>query len=402
MDAINVEPGSFPVSGIDPFSDDYLLNPYPYHDEMRALGPLVWLEKWNIWAVARHAEAQTILNDWRTFCSGAGVGLTNFKTDEFWRPPSPLLETDPPHHTTNRTVMNRVVSPANLKKLREGFEIAADALLDRVLHAGELDGVTDIAQPYVLKVFPDAVGLAPDDRIKLLAYGEMVFNALGPRNWVFEESFREAASVSEWVLSACRRENLSPEGLGRMVYEGVDSGEISEETALLMVRAILSAGLDTTVHAIGNILLAFAKHPKEWEKLKADPTRARASLEEVLRYESPFQCIFRTTAKPVDFAGQSMPENQKILVLLGSANRDPSKWENPTEFNLDRKTQGHLIFGTGIHGCIGQMISRLEMEVLLVAMARRVDRIDLLGEPKHKPNNTLRGLSTLPVRLISK
>jgi len=135
---------------------------------------------------------------------------------------------------------------------------------------------------------------------------------------------READAVRGWIMQRCERDALSPSGLGREVYAGVDAGEISADEAILLVRSLLSAGVDTTVDAIGSILLCFGKHPAEWEKLRNDPSRARSAIEEVLRYESPFQTFFRTTTCDVSLAGQKIEKNQKIMVSIGSANRDPA------------------------------------------------------------------------------
>jgi cytochrome P450 len=389
----------YPISDIDPFSRDYLREPYPFHAQLRDAGPVVWLAKWDSWAVARFAEVAAVLRDPKTFCSSAGVGAVNFNIERPWRPPSLLLEADPPDHTRRRTVMGRVLSVPNLRRLKDGFERAANALIDRTAARENVDGVADIAQAYVLEVFPDAVGLAPDGRENLLAYGNMVFNSFGPRNDVFLESTEEADAVRDWIMQRCERDALSPSGLGREVYAGVDAGEISADEAILLVRSLLSAGVDTTVDAIGSILLCFGKHPSEWEKLRKNPSRARSAIEEVLRYESPFQTFFRTTACDVSLAGQRIAKNQKIMVSIGSANRDPAKWENPTSFDIDRKVAGHMAFGAGIHGCVGQMISRLEAEVFLTALAKRIDNIAITGDPVWKVNNTLRGLASLPLTL---
>jgi len=394
-----VAEAGYPVSDIDPFSRDYLREPYPFHAQLREAGPVVWLSKWDSWAVARFAEVAAVLRDPTTFCSGAGVGVVNFNIEQPWRPPSLLLEADPPHHTRRRTVMGRVLSVPNLRKLKDGFERAANALIDRIAARKNVDGVVEIAQAYVLQVFPDAVGLAPDGRENLLAYGNMVFNGFGPRNDVFLESTEEADAVRGWIMQRCERDALSPSGLGREVYAGVDAGEISADEAILLVRSLLSAGVDTTVDAIGSILLCFGKHPAEWEKLRNDPSRARSAIEEVLRYESPFQTFFRTTTCDVSLAGQKIEKNQKIMVSIGSANRDPARWKDPATFDLDRKVAGQIAFGAGIHGCVGQMISRLEADVFLTALAKRVAKIAITGDPVWKVNNTLRGLSSLPLTL---
>jgi hypothetical protein len=174
---------------------------------------------------------------------------------------------------------------------------------------------------------------------------------------------------------------------------------VSEEEAGLLVRSFLTAGVDTTVNGLGNALLCFVRCPDQWAALRADPARAKPAFEEALRHESPVQTFFRTTTRPAELAGVGLPEGQKVLCFLAAANRDPAKWENPATFDIARRASGHLGFGTGIHGCVGQAVARMEAECLLGALARRVKRIAPAGEPVRRLNNTLRGLSSLPVRV---
>ncbi len=387
------------VSDLDIFTHDNIRDPYGWHATLREAAPLVWLSKYDVWAAGRYTEVHGVLSDWQTYCSSAGVGLANFHHEEPWRPPSLLLEADPPDHTRRRNVTGRVMSHANLRKLRAGFARDATALVDRLLGAGEIDGVADIAKSFVLKVFPDAIGIGPDGREKLLLYGNMIFNAFGPRNDICEESMIEAAPVSEYVMRCCTREELSPDGLGAEVYTAADAGEISDHEALFIVRSFLGAGLDSTVDAIGNILNCFATYPAEWDKLRRNPSGVRGAIEEVVRFDSPFQGLFRTTTREVELCGMTVAADQKILVSPGAANRDPRKWDDPDTFDVERDAAGHLGFGFGIHECVGQVIARLETEALFTEMAGRVERIESAGPASRRLNNTLHGFERLPLVL---
>src|ERR1700761_7333795 len=133
-----------PVFSVDPFSRAFLENPYPHHEAMREAGPVVWLEHYGIWAMARHQEVRDALTDWQTYCSGAGVGLSDFRKEPPWRPPSIILEADPPLHTRTRAVLTRILSPAAINALRETFAREAEALVDRLLEKREFDGIAGI------------------------------------------------------------------------------------------------------------------------------------------------------------------------------------------------------------------------------------------------------------------
>src|SRR5215467_13649628 len=323
---------SFPRSAIDPFSREFLANPYPFHEQLREAGPAVWLERYGIWAMARHEEVRSSLMDWETFCSSAGVGLSDFRKETPWRPPSLILEADPPLHTRTRAVLTRILSAAAMKKLWATFEADAVQLIDRLIERRAFDAVKDLAEVYPLKVFPDAVGLDEDGRENLLPYGNMAFNAFGPRNELFAEAMANAGPVTSWIASKCQRSALAPGGLGAQIYSAVDAGDLTEAEASLLVRSFLTAGLDTTVVGLGNALFCFAQHPQQWQRLRQDPSLARAAFEEVFRFESPVQTFFRTTTRPVEVAGTRLREGEKVLLFLAAANRDARRWEDPDRF----------------------------------------------------------------------
>ena len=179
-----------------------------------------------------------------------------------------------------------------------------------------------------------------------------------------------------------------------------DTGELSADEAPRLVRAFLSAGLDTTVSALGNAIYLLGLFPDQWEMVRFDSSLARSAFEEAMRFESPFQMLFRTTTREVELGGQSIAANEKILVSLAAANRDPRHWQEPNRFDVKRRAPGNMAMGTGIHGCVGQVVARLEGELVLTALARKVERIEIVGQPERLLNNTLRGLKSLSVRIV--
>src|SRR5579871_2465561 len=389
-----------PSTSVDPFSHAFLDNPYPHHEAMREAAPAVWLERYGIWAMARHQEVRDALTDHQTYCSGAGVGLSDFRKETPWRPPSIILEADPPLHTRTRAVLTRILSPAAINVLRERLTKEAEALADRLLDKGEFDGVADLAEPYPLKVFPDSVGISEDGRENLMPYGNMVFNGFGPRNDLFNKAMECAGPVRDWIMSKCSRAALAPDGLGMQIFHAVDSGELTEDEAGMLVRSFLSAGIDTTVYGLGNTLYCMARYGEQWQALRKNPGLVRNAFEEVLRFEAPLQTFFRTTTRPVEVGGVQLGDGEKVLLFYAAANRDPRRWERPDVFDVSRRAAGHMTFGTGIHGCVGQAVARLETEAILAALLKRVVSFELTAEPKRRLNNTLRGFDTLPLRVV--
>ncbi|MGW0712141.1 cytochrome P450 [Streptomyces sp. NPDC002643] len=243
------------------------------------------------------------------------------------------------------------------------------------------------------------MGLGPDGRENLLPYGTMAFNSFGPPGDLAAADTHRVAELSAWVNAQCRREALTEGGFGARVWEAADRGEVTYEQAPLIVRSLLTAGVDTTVHGLAGCLYAFATHPEEWQRLCRRPEMARAAFDEAVRWQSPVQTFFRTATTEVTVAGTVIPADTKILMFLGAANRDPNRWRDPDRFDLTRDPSGHVGFGMGIHQCVGQHLARLEAEALLTALARRVERIELTAAPRRHPNNTLRSWTSLPLRV---
>jgi cytochrome P450 len=229
----------------------------------------------------------------------------------------------------------------------------------------------------------------------------MIFNSFGPRNERLQKSAELVQPVTAWIMAHCQRENLKPGGFGDLIYQAADAGEITHEEAPLLVRSFLSAGVDTTVNGIGNAILCMANHPEQYAQLYADQTLARPAFEETLRFESSVQTFFRTTSIDTQLCGVQIPKESKVVLFLAAANRDERQWQDPDSFDIQRRPAGHMAFGSGIHGCVGQVVARLEGEVVLTALAKRVSRIELIGQPQRRLNNTLRALASMPVRLIS-
>ena len=390
-------PAGVPHTSIDPFSLDFLRDPHPAHEALREAGPVVWLDKYSAYAAARHAEVRQILGDPATFCSSRGVGLSDFQREKPWRPPSVVLERDPPEHDRARSLLNRALSATVMRSLRARFAEAASELAEELARKVSFDAVADCAEVYPMMVLPDAIGLSCEGREHLLPYAATVFNMFGPDNELRRAAIAQMAPHVEWISSQCKREALSDNGIGATIHAGADAGEVTRQEAELLVRSLLSAGFDTTVHGLGVAIRQLALNPDQFAALRADPSKARAAFEEAVRLETPVQTFFRTTTREVELGGATIPEGEKMLMLLGAANRDPRKWPHPDRYDIDRPTAGHVGFGAGVHMCVGQLLARLEGETLLGTFARVFARIGPDGEPTPLLNNTLRGWTRLPV-----
>ncbi|XSC47473.1 cytochrome P450 [Bradyrhizobium sp. RDT10] len=390
-----------PVVDVDPFSLAYLNDPHPYHARLREAGPVFRFKDYDAWGVARHREVASCMQDWETFISGAGVGLADLrKVSNIVIDTRLTLEIDPPEHGKYRSVFTRILNPGLARNLREEFTRKADDLAEELVERGTFDAAKDLAAAFPQKVFPDAIGLRPDGRENLWTWSDAVFNSWGPDNELQRESARRGLEAREWIRESCSRDMLSPDGMGMKIYEAADRGDVEPDDAPFLVRPFLTAGLDTTMAGLGAAMLGLVTHPDQWALLHESPGLARQAFEEAVRWESPVQAFFRTTSRPITIGEVTLPADAKVLMLMGAANRDPAHWTHPERYDIMRKTTGHLGFGLGIHACVGQMIARLEGEVLLNALAKRIASIEMIGTPKFKPNNTTRALASMPVRVV--
>jgi len=322
--AVNGSP-HIPHLDVDPFSIEFFADPYPTHERLRDTGPVVYLDKWNVFGVARYAEVHAVLNDPATFCSGRGVGLSDFAKEKPWRPQSIILEADPPAHTRTRAVLNQVLSATVLKPLRERFAAAAAAKVDELLALKSFDAVADLAEAFPMSIFPDAMGLKQEGRENLLPYAGLVFNAFGPPNQLRQDAIDRSAPHQAYVAAQCQRENLAPEGFGGCIHARVDTGEITEAEAPLLVRSLLSAGIDTTVNGIGAAVYCLARFPDQLTRLRQDPTLAqrvrgsgplRESGADLLPHDDPRRRDIRTShrrgRKGPDVLGRRQPRSQAM------------------------------------------------------------------------------------------
>lgn len=196
------------------------------------------------------------------------------------------------------------------------------------------------------------------------------------------------------------REALRPGSWGAAIYDAADRGQITHEDAGRMMGSFVVAGIDTTVNGISSAIWLLARHPEQWQALRADPTLAKSAFEESLRIESPVQAFARGVTRDTEIGGAPVAAGDRVVILYGSANRDDRKYERPDEFDVTRNPLDHVAFGYGIHVCLGAGLSRIEVPAILESLARSVERIELAGEPRRHLNNVIRGLESLPVAVF--
>jgi cytochrome P450 len=386
-----------PVSDLDLWSDAVLADPYPAYRVLRDAGAAVRLRRHPVWVVARYADVRAVLADDTTFSSASGVGMDDRMNA---LQAGTVLASDDPQHAALRAVLTEKLAPRALAKLRTHIAERADSLVGDVVEQGTFDGVRDLAARLPVDVVADLIGLPVQGREVLLPGADAMFASMGPMDERLEARVPEIMAYQRYIGEMTSREKLTPGSWGAAILDAVDEGRIAPDAAVPLMTAYLVASMDTTVHALGNYLWLLAADPGLWRLLKADPSLIGSGFEESLRLESPAQNFTRVTTRAVEVGGEPLPAGARVVVSFASANRDERHYPDPDHFDIRRGPLHHLAFGYAIHGCAGQGLARIEAQALIAALLRRVDRLELAGEPVRHLNPTIRGLAQLPVSVV--
>ncbi|NTH16727.1 cytochrome P450 [Agrobacterium rhizogenes] len=385
-----------PSSSDDPFSLEAIAAGPKFVVDLCEPAPILWLEKYGAYCTGRHEVTQKVLRDWKTFTSTVKA----FGPREHI--PNILVAEDPPEHSAHRDPIMKLFSPVALAKYEDYFDRCADLLATELVRRGRVDGFSDVAAGYVLKVFPDILGLKTVDRHRLLEFGDLAFNSTMPANDLYRDCKARSGDVLEWFNKQCLREAVTTDGLASEIYALGDDGAVTAEVAYLLVRGIFTGGFDTTVLSIASGLKAFADNPDQWDMVRADPSLIKSAFEEVIRIDPPSRFLGRGVTEDTELAGVSLKKGDRIACFLGASGRDPRKWENPDRFDITRKgVMGHTSFGFGLHSCLGQALARMEFKAIMTALSKHVGRIELDGLPVRNLNNQASGWKSLPLRLIA-
>jgi cytochrome P450 len=369
--------------------------PYPYR-RLREAGPVVYLERFDLFAVARFAEVRHVLGNWESF-SSADVPL-NRQFNEYMS--ASILRADPPQHDVLRGVLAEKLARPALRALAAGIEQRAHEIVDGLVAKGSFDAVRNLARRFPVEIVGDLIGLPAAGRESLLPFLDISFNCFGPDNDRTRESLPQLGKLVDYVVANATRETLAEGSMGRAVYDAADAGVISPEHARALLMAYVTGGMDTTVHSLGHCVWLLGRHPEHWQLLREDPALIPQAFREILRFESPIQAFGRTVRSDWTVEDVTVPAGSRLAILYGCANRDERNWPDADVFDITRDNLEHLSFGYGLHGCAGQALARLEGEAVLRALVDTVAQIKT-GEPMRHYNNVLRGLESLPVTVVA-
>ena len=388
----------------NPLSPSVYTDPYPTYERLRDKDPVHWSPLLDSWVFSRYKHVDSILRDHKRFSNDTRKRGNPSHIDESFdlnNQPSMLFR-DPPDHTRLRALVSRAFTPAVIEGLAGHIRTIADDLLDQIDDPSGFDLMEAIAAPLPVIVIAELLGVPIEDRPQFQICSRHRARGLEPNitdreRRLVTESGQELDAYFLKIIEQ-RRQEPQDDLISGLVAAEEAGDKLSQAELLAMLRLLLIAGNETTTKLIGNGMLALLRNPEQMEALRQSPDLMSSAIEELLRFDAPVQLDVRVALEDVEFDGREVKKGQGIMVLLGSANRDPEVFSEPDRLDLSRQEANHISFGRGIHHCLGASLARLEGRLTFEAIMERFGDLRMQTDrPVFRDNIILRGLDVLPV-----
>jgi len=404
---VQTESSSAPL--FNPLSPEFIRDPYPHYERMRTTDP-VHLTPLGMYVASRHAEASLVIRDKRfgkdyveRTIRRYGPKIMDepvFRSMSHW-----MLQQDPPDHTRLRGLVVKAFTARRVEDMRPRIQQIVDETLDRIIPQGKMDLIEDFAFRLPVTIICDMLGIPEDHREAFYTGSRDGGRLLDPVPLSPEEikqgnASNAMAAMYFQQLFDLRRKSPGDDLITQLVQAEEDGSKLSNEELTANIILLFGAGHETTVNLIGNGLLALYRNPDQLALLKANPQLITNAIEEFLRYDSSVQLTGRVALEDIDdLGGKRIPKGESVLCLLGSANHDPAVYpDRPDRLDITRPNVKPLSFGGGIHFCLGAQLARIEAEVAISTLLRRLPdlRLDDAVNAEWRPTFVLRGLKRLP------
>ena len=391
----------------NPLSPEFIRNPYPYYHHLRTTDP-VHRSPLGFFVASRHADVNLVLRDRRFGKDFVGRMTRRFGNEVLDEPVYRsmrhwMLQQDPPDHTRLRGLVVKAFTARRVEDMRPRIQQIVDEVLDRVAAQGHMDLIADFAFPLPVTVICDMLGIPAEDHAIFFSGARTGGRLLDPvpltRAEIDEANAGNLAAAEYFRgLFELRRRQPGDDLTTQLVQAEQEGSKLSNEELTANIILLFGAGHETTVNLIGNGLLALYRNPDQLRLLQSNPSLIANAIDEFLRYDSSVQLTGRTALEAVTVGGTDVAEGETVLCLLGAANRDPAVYPDPDRLDITRQNIRPMSFGGGIHFCLGAQLARIEGEVAIAMLLRRLPNLTLddREHPDWRPTFVLRGLNSLP------
>jgi cytochrome P450 len=397
---------------VDLFDPTFKANPYRTYAELRSSVPIHRAslpDGRSVWLVTRYEDVLAIFKD-EQFVKDWRKALTPEQLAQI--PPIPdvmkplsrnMLDTDPPDHTRLRALVSKAFTPRLIERMHPRVQEIAGALLDAAQDKGGMDLIDDYAFPLPITVIAELLGVPAEDRNRFREWSDAAVSGNASQEYLERILIPHMQAFSDYLRALFEEKRRDPkDDLVSALVRAEEAGDkLSEDELLGMVFLLLVAGHETTVNLIGNGVLALLQHPDQLQMLRDEPSLIKLAVEELLRYDGPVETSTERFAKEaVVIGGTVIPRGEMVLVVIAAADRDPERFRDPDALDITRADNRHLAFGKGIHHCLGAPLARMEGQIAIGTLLRRMPNLRLKEPPQSlawRPGMVLRGLQSLPV-----
>jgi pimeloyl-[acyl-carrier protein] synthase len=372
---------------------EYLSDPYRFYAELREKAPVYFSQRMNAWVLTRYRDVAAGLSDRRLICGrrveSYAAGLprpvreemqTLFQHLEKW-----IDNMDPPDHTRLRGLVNKAFTPHMIATLEGAIVTTTEELLGAAESNGQMDIIRDFAYPLPATVIALMLGVPLGDRSQFISWANDIaaYSGTGKADPLRAQTAQRSVSALNTYFHKLveeRRVHPQEDLISTLVSLEELGDRLTEQELIAMCVFLLVAGHETTSALLANSLLALLRNPEQGHALRRNPLLAKTAVEEFLRYESPIQHETRVSAEALEYQGVRIEEGQRVVLMIGSANRDPETFQDPNRLDITRDPNRHLAFGHGFHYCLGAPLARLEAQIALRQIVARFPRMTLAGE----------------------
>jgi len=382
-----------------PYAYEIHEDPYPTYARLRSEAPVYRNEEFDFWALSRHVDVLAAFRNVDGFSNAQGVSLDPSAFGPNAHKMMSFLALDPPRHTRMRSLVGKKFTPSKVAGMEDRIRAIALEHLEPALERGSFDFIADYAGRLPMDVISELVGVPAADRVELRRLADLVVHREDGLFDVPQAGMDAALTLVGYYQGMVDERRVVPRDdlTSELLEAELDGDKLTDEEVIAFLFLMVVAGNETTTKLLGNAWLWGWRNPDQRAKPFADPSRVTDWVEETLRYDTSSQMLLRVTRVPMTLHGVDIPEGARVLLLVGSANRDEDVFPDPDRYDLDRDTSRLVSFGSGRHFCMGAPLARMEAQIGLAELVKRVSSYDVDPDGIERVHSiNVRGLAALP------